>query len=178
VKRGDAATTRALIAAGAGVQGYDSPLKVATDATCRALLERHISVLGHLEDDPAALVQATLAHCAALSGHAEHVPTSALTTSAYHFDPALLWPPPAARAAVVAWAREANIAQMAGMTELPVDCVGDILEYFDIKMPRSGSECIISHCSSPKAHVWLRAVIAAADTVAVSICVKSHLVLI
>jgi len=62
------------------------------------------------------------------------LPATALSLRAHHFDPAFLWASPAARAVVVAWARDVFIAQHAGSIQpferLPGDCAGDVLEFF------------------------------------------------
>ena len=90
-----------------------------------------------------------------------------LSLRAHQLDPAFLWAPPAARAAVVAWALHVVIAQLAVTTQpfvrLAVDCAGDVLEFFG--MTRNESDLIAKHCSSPEAHGWVRAVIAAAVVV-------------
>jgi hypothetical protein len=92
------------------------------------------------------------------------LPATALSLRAHQLDPAFLWAPPAARYAVVAWARDVFIAQHAGSIQpferLPDDCAGDVLEFFG--MTHNESELIAKHCSSPEAQDWVRAVIAAA----------------
>jgi len=91
------------------------------------------------------------------------LPATALSLRAHQLDPAFLWAPPAARAAVVAWAQDVFIAQLAATTQpferLAVDCAGDVLEYFG--MAHNESELIAKLCSPPAAQDWVRAVIAA-----------------
>ena len=95
------------------------------------------------------------------------MPATALSLRAHQLDPAFLWAPPAARYAVVAWARDVFIAQHAGSIQpferLPDDCAGDVLEFFG--MTRNEFDLIAKHCSSPEAQGWVRAVIAAAVAV-------------
>jgi len=147
-------------------------LDLATDDTCRDILEFHAAILAIITEDPTTLVAAALAHCATLSASEEPVPATALSLHAHHFDPAFLWAPPAARAAVVAWALHVFIVQLAGTNQpfkrLPIDCAGDVLEFFE--MTRNESDLIAKHCSSPEARAWVRAVIAAAVVVGAIRC--------
>jgi len=46
--------------------------------------------------------------------------------------------------------------------DLPDDCAGDVLEYLDMAITRSKWIHIAMHCSSQKAQIWVRAVLAAA----------------
>jgi hypothetical protein len=68
---------------------------------------------------------------------------------------------------VVAWARSVFIVQYAPNVEpfgvLIDDCAGDVLEFFGVTHKKS--ELIATHCSSPEAHAWVRAVLAAAVVV-------------
>jgi len=64
----------------------------------------------------------------------------ALSLRAHQLDPAFLWAPPAARAAMVAWAQHVFIAQL--FEELLDDCAGDVLEFFG--MTRNESDLIAS----------------------------------
>ena len=70
----------------------------------------------------------------------------ALSLRAHQLDPAFLWAPPAARAAMVAWAQHVFIAQLAATVqlfeELLDDCAGDVLEFFG--MTRNESDLIAS----------------------------------
>ena len=104
-----------------------------------------------------------------LSASGEPVPSSDLALRAHHLDPSFLWIPPAARAAVVAWTRDAYMAQHAcsinPFQRLPEDCAGDVLEFFGMAMTCSDALHIAKHCSSPEARAWLRAVVAAAVVV-------------
>jgi len=147
-------------------KNFATPLDLACDDTCREILEHHAIVLATITEDPTTLVAAALAHCAALSASSEE-PLPALSLRAHQLDPAFLWAPPAARAAVVAWALDVFIAQLAVTTQpferLAVDCAGDVLEFFG--MTHNESDLIAKHCSSPEAQDWVRAVIAAAVVV-------------
>jgi len=144
-----------------------TPLDLATDDTCREILEHHAAVYALLTEDPTTLVAFALAYCATLSASKEPLPPMVLSLRAHHFDPAFLWAPPAARAAVVAWAQHAFIAQVAAKTQpferLPVDCAGDVVEFFGITPVES--ELIAKHSYSPEACAWVRAVIATAVVV-------------
>jgi len=144
-----------------------TPLDLATDDTCRDILENHVTVLATITEDPTALAAAALAHCAALSASEQRLPAMALSLRAHQLDPAFLWAPPAARAAVVAWALDVFVAQLAATTQpferLAVDCAGDVLDFFG--MTRNESDLNAKHCSSPEAQDWVRAVIAAAVVV-------------
>ena len=145
-----------------------SPLDLATDDTCREILEHHKAIYASITEDPTTLVAAALAHCATLSvSSEERLPAMALSLRAHPLDPAFLWAPPAARAAVVAWAQDVFIAQLAATVqlfeELPDDCAGDVLEFFG--MTRNESDLNAKHCSSPEAQDWVRAVIPAAVVV-------------
>ena len=145
-----------------------TPLDLACDDTCREILEHHASVLATITEDSTTLVAAALAHCATLSASSEErLPAMALSLRAHQLAPAFLWAPPAARAAVVAWAQDVFIAQLAATVqlfeELSDDCAGDVLEFFG--MTRNESDLIAKHCSSHEAQGWVRAVIAAAVVV-------------
>jgi len=143
-----------------------TPLALATDDTCREILEHHKAIYASVTEDPTTLVAAALAHCATLSASSEE-PLPAMSLRAHQLDPAFLWAPPAARAAVVAWALDVFVAQLAATTQpferLAVDCAGDVLEFFG--MTRNESDLNAKHCSSPEAQDWVRAVIAAAVVV-------------
>jgi len=120
------------------------------------------------------LVAAALAHCATLSASEERLPATALSLRKYQLDPAFQWAPPAARAAVVAWARDSLIVLLAGSIQpferLPDDCAGDVLEFFE--MTRNESDFIANHCSSPEARDWVRAVVAAVVAVGDGRCFR------
>ena len=140
-----------------------TPLALATDDTCREILEHHKAIYASVTEDPTTLVAAALAHCATLSASSEE-PLPAMSLRAHQLAPAFLWAPPAARAAVVAWALDVFVAQLAATTQpferLAVDCAGDVLEFFG--MTHNESELMAKHCSSPEAQDWVRAVISAA----------------
>ena len=144
-----------------------TPLQLATDDTCRDILEHHKAVYALITEAPTKLVASALAYCSTLSASEELLPATALSLRAYHFDPCFLWAPLAARAAVVAWALRVFIAQLAANVEpfgvLRDDPAGDVLEFFG--MTHKESELIATHCSSPEARAWVRAVIAAAVVV-------------
>ena len=166
----DAATVEALIVASGpklidiAVKNRAPLLDLAYDDTCCGILEYHAAVLATINEDPPTLVAAALAHCATLAASEEPLPAAALFLRGYHFKPAFLWAPPAARAAVVSWALHVFIAQLTAITQpferLPVDCAGDILGFFG--MAHNESKHITKHCSSSEARAWVRAVIAAA----------------
>jgi len=100
----------------------------------------------------------------------------ALSLRAHQLDPAFLWAPPAARAAMVAWALHVFIAQLAATVqlfeELPDDCAGDVLEFFG--MTHNESDLNATHCSSPEAQDWVRAVTAAAVVVGAVRCFPQY----
>jgi len=118
------------------------------------------------------LVAAALAHCATLSASKEQLPSTTVSLRAYYFDPCFFWAPPAARAAVFAWARSANIAQLSANIQpfgvLPDDCAGDVMEFFG--MTHKETELLEKHCSSLAAQDWVRAVVAAAVVVGALKC--------
>jgi len=144
-------------------------LDVATDDTCRDILTHHKAICASINEDPTKLVTAACSHCGTLSAGREQLPATALSLGAHHFDPAFLWAPPDARAAVFAWALHVFIAQLAAtiqpFEDLPDDCAGDVLEFFEMAMTRTDALHIAKHCSSPEARAWVRTVIAAAVVV-------------
>ena len=152
-------------------------LELATDDpynTCRVFLEHHVSILAVLATMPECLVTSAVAYCATLSASKflESMPNPVLSLLAYHFDPSFLWVPSEARALIMTWARDAFIVQMATISQffsdLPDDCTGDVLEYLKMSMPRRDSLLIATHCSSPEAHAWVRAVVTVAVAVSIS----------
>ena len=166
--QGDAATTRSLITAGANVRAKDKngavPLDLATDGTCRNLLKHHCDVLSSLAADPSKFARAALEHCTILSAPDESAAESTvLPLCAYQLNPSFLWAPPAARAAMIAWARDVYIIQFATATEpcseLPDDCSGDIFEYLNLTMTRCESLHVAMHCSSSVACAWVHAIV-------------------
>ena len=169
VVNGDVATVEALIVAGSkemdiADRNRAKPLDLATDDTCREILEHHAAVLIAITENLTMLVTAALAHCATLSTSMEQLPSTAISLRAYYFDPCFLWAPPAARAAVFSWARSAYIAQLAANIHpfgaLSEDCAGDVMEFFG--MTHKETELLAKHCSSLEAQDWVRAVVAAA----------------
>jgi len=147
-----------------------TPVDLAThDNACSDLLEHHAGIVTNITAMPGCLVSSALAHCATLSASKESVPAPVLFLQAYHFDPSFLWAPEEARKLVFKWAKDAFTAQLAGTTqafpELPDDCAGDVLEYLEMAMPRTGALHIATHCSSPDAQAWIRAVNATAIAV-------------
>jgi hypothetical protein len=139
-----------------------TPLKLAIDDACREILEHHAAVHSSITDDSTTLVASAFALCATLSASKKPLPPTALSLRSHQLDPLLLWAPPAARAAVVAWARNAFIVHFAPTTQpfeaLSVDCAGDVLEFFG--MTHNESECIATQCSSLEAQAWVGAVLA------------------
>jgi ankyrin repeat protein len=175
--KGDAATVESLLEAGADINVKDTngatPLDLAIDDTCRALLHNHAAVIIAIGVDPVILVSAAVAHCVTLSASEDTVSTTALPLRSYHFDPSFLWAPHAARTAVTAWAHDACILHLAAATQpnsaLPDDCAGDVFEFLKMKrMARTDALHVATHCSSPEAQVWVRAVVTAAATVAIA----------
>ena len=147
-----------------------TPLDLATSQSCRDILEHHLAVLAAITANTDSLVSAAIAHSAALSAfRVPAPPTPTLKLRSYQLDPSFLWAPPTARAAVVAWARDAYAVQLAAntydFTDLPDDCAGDVLEFLNTSMPRAEMLHVTAHCSSPEAHAWVRAVVAAAVAV-------------
>ena len=57
---------------------------------------------------------------------------------------------------------------MQPFADLPDDCAGDVLEYFDAPKTRPELVYIATHCSSPEACAWVRKVVAAAVAVSAS----------
>ena len=149
-----------------------TPLDLANNDICCKILEYHASIYASITENSRTLVAAALAHCATLSASEETLPATELTLREYHSGPAFLWAPPAARSAVVAWAQGVFIVQLAAKSELfnrlPVDCAGDVLEFFGATPIDSGR--IAKHCSSPEACDWVRAVVAAAVVVGTRTC--------
>ena len=146
-----------------------TPFDLATDETCREFLEHHAAVCAAVKDHPPTLVAFVLAHCASFSASGEPVPKTALSLRAHQLDPYFLWAPPAARAAVFAWARNAFLAQLAATTQpfggLPDDCEGDVLDFFEMAMTRFEALHVATHCSSPEARAWVLKVVTAAVSV-------------
>jgi len=176
VKRGDATTTQLLIALGAerkselGSPNCVNILSLATNISCRSLLEEHSIIFPELVQDPALLVSAAAAHIASLSASGEPLPATSMSSlRAYHLEPSFLWAPSEARDKVFAWARNMFIVQLASNTEsftdLPDDCAGDVLKYFETSIPRAESLHNAARCLSPEAHAWMRAVLGAAVAV-------------
>jgi len=174
VRQGDVATTQALIAAGADITAKDAnwatPTALATTCSvCWALL-KHLTInKATLTSHPELLVSVAAARCATLAASAETFPTTALFLQAYQLEPSFLWAPPEARNTLFVWAKNAFVAQLAANTlafaELPDDCAGDVLEWFEMTMTRKDALHIATHCSSPEAHAWLREAVAAAVAV-------------
>lgn len=170
VRRRDAVTVKILITAGACTESEDmhgeTPLQIANDDECHSVLKHHAAVLALLYANPPTFLITTLvAQCAALSNALEAVPATAISLSAFDYDASFLWAPSLVRDAVLKWARDAFIVQLAAITQpfadLPDDCAGDILEFFQIAMTRRESEYVATHCSSPKARIWVRSIVVA-----------------
>jgi hypothetical protein len=160
-------TAQSLLLAGADVYAEDlsgaTPLNLAAfGSPCRALLEHHADAVAVLTAIPNLLVSTALAYCANNDSLGEIIPLTVLSLRAYHYDPSLLWAPDDARELVVAWARDALVAQLAANTppfaDLSDDSAGDVLEFLDTSMARAELLRIVAHCSSPKALAWVRAV--------------------
>jgi len=158
------------------IQNGRTPIDLVTDDTCRALLESHAAIVATVHSTPSVLVSHALAHCVKLSASKETTSaTSAeLSPVLYLLDPSFHWAPPAARAAVFAWAR--NVAQVQFATlevhlfsELPDDCAGDVLDFLDFSMPHTEWPYIATNCTSLDAQAWVCAVVAAAVKVRIEI---------
>lgn len=205
MRRGDVATTQALIVAGASLKAKNmkcedddyeleyleaenevsevendanvmnvvevgkgvTPLDLVTaESPCFAFVDHHSAILAILTEVPKHLVSSVLAHCATLSSCEEFVPAPVLFLSSSHFDSSFLWAPSEAREMVFKWARDAFIAQLAAniqpFADLPDDCAGDVLECLEMSITRRESLLIATHCSSPQAIAWVRAVVAVA----------------
>jgi len=172
------ATTQSLIVAGINTSHCNrrciTPLELTTfGSPCRTLLEHHTSVHEVLLLKRGLLVTAALAYCAAPSSRANSsIPATVLALQAHQFDPYFLWAPTRERAAVAVWAQSTFIAQLVPNTEpfadLPDDCAADIVEYLKKVKSRAETMRIVSHCSTPEAHAWVRAVVVAAVAVSVT----------
>ena len=171
VVNGDVATVKALIVAVGPKEveiadrNYATPLDLATDDTCREILEHHAAVLNAITENLTKLVGAALAHCITLSASKkEQLHLAALPLRAYYFDPCFFWAPPVARTAVVGWARSYFIVELAASIQpfeaLPDDCAGDVLEFFG--MSHKEVKLFAKHCFSLEAQDWVRALIAGA----------------
>jgi hypothetical protein len=92
---------------------------------------------------------------------------------AHHLDPCFLWAPPAARATVVAWARNVYLIQVATTTQpfgiLPEECAGDVLGFLGVVMSLAEVLHILKHCSSPATCSWVRMVVTAATAAATAV---------
>jgi hypothetical protein len=174
-RQGDTATTQALIAAGADVFAVNmdgvKPVDLATDEACRDLLEHHATIFLKSKASSAVIIVAALIHWVTLSVSHEVVSPAAFDFSlrSYQLDPSFLWATPAVRDAVVAWARDAFIVQLAVNTplfsDLPDDCGGDVLEYLDLVMIRHVSRMHMTLTSSPEAAAWVNSILCAAIAV-------------
>ena len=147
MRRGDVATTRALIVAGADVNAknlrmedgkyVDSNDEIDTDVIenadkdmvvtptdlalldnpCFDFIQHHNAVSAILAEVPGHLVLSALAHCASLSASEESVPAPVLFLRAYHLDSSFLWAPSEARKMVFTWARDVFIIQMTTISQ-------------------------------------------------------------
>jgi len=154
-----------------------TPRDLATEGTCRGLLEHHAAVLTTLNADSSALVSAAAARCTTLSAPEEVVLATSLSLRPFQLDPSFLWAPPHARNALFTWARDVYIAQLAFITDpfeaIPDDCAGDVLEFFGMTMHRVEALHVGAHWTSPEVRAWMRAAIAAAVAVKLLYITKS-----
>ena len=167
-ERGDIWTVHALLAAGADVRAKDregiEPDQLVPDNRCSALFKHFAFVVAVLETNPATIVSAVAAYCAGKTS----ITTSELLPSLIpsQLTPPFLWAPQSGRAKIYEWARNAFIVQLAAttqpFTDLPDDCAGDILEYISMSVLRQDALHVLTNCSSPEAHAWVRAVLASA----------------
>ena len=160
-------------------QNGATPLDLATHgSTCHALLQEHAAVLAALHDDLIGVLLKAAISCAdshPMLDKEKSLTTPTFTTAAdstaNHFHPSFAWAPPTARAVIFAWARDALIVQLAATShpckDLPDDCLGDVLEFFESTMARVEYMYVATHCSSPEAQAWVRSVVAAAVAVSV-----------
>lgn len=177
VANGDVITTQCLIAAGAYVHACSedraSPIDLATDVSCRDVIKHHTTLLDALQADPSALVPATIAHCSAFSSVKELDQATALPLHEYHIEPSFSWAPRDARNVIFSWARDIYTVQIAAVTqpfvELPDDCAGDILEYFDLSMTRLELLNISANGSSSEAVRYINSILSEAITVSLNI---------
>jgi len=177
MRRGDVAAAQSLIAVGVYAD-FQTKRRISEalictkyGSACHAFLQHHAAILKFVTAFPDSLIPNAVAHCATLSGCVDAVSAPALSLHTYQLKPSFSWAPSDARAAVFGWAQDALVVQVAAATEpfmdLPDDCTGDILEYFDLKLCRVDSQLIATKLSSPDARAWVRAVLIA--SVAVSI---------
>ena len=131
-------------------------------------------MLAALRDAPTLVVPKVVSYCADLPNMDEEI-TEPMTTPgslAIHFHPCFAWAPDTARHVAFAWARNAYVIQLAATTQpcedLPDDCIGDVLDFFELAMPRVEVQHIVSHCSSSEACNWVRAVVNAAVAVSMA----------
>ena len=96
------ATTDALLAFSTDTRAQDkngmTPLDLATDDTCCALLVYHASIIAKLNDNPRRIISTAVSFCATLSKPDNLPSSSVLPLNAYRLKPSFLWTPPAARA--------------------------------------------------------------------------------
>jgi len=168
------ATIQSLLLADANVDFEDNngvtPVHAAAPGSgCCNLLEHHAAILAIVAEDPAALVSAAVAYCAILASSAEPLPAKVLFLDVHYFDPTFVWAPYQAQTMVFTWARDAFTVQLATTTDpfvdLLDDCAGDVLEYLETTMSHTEFLHNLTHCISPEANVWVRAIVAAAVAV-------------
>ena len=123
---------------------------------------------------PCDLVSSALSDCA--TPPAPAAPVSAYFAPplhVFHLDHYFLWATPAARFAMVAWARDTYIVQVATASDpfvgLPTDCVGDILDFFEMAMTHTEALHIATQCASPEARSWVHLVVSAAASIAIAV---------
>jgi len=136
--------------------------ELTTDDACRDIINHHDCAYETLKANPRALISAAVAHSAAISAPDKAVPETLLSLHEFFLMPSFSWTPAAAHNAVYAWARHAANVQLAvtaqPFSDLSDDCAGDILEFLEIEMTRAEALHIATHCSSPDARAWVRAI--------------------
>jgi len=168
--RGDVATVRVLVAAGADVRAEDhkgfAPCQLADGDDCRDIFRQLATAHAVLQACPVDFIfdvaaDVVMGHSTALTEYSEPLP--------YQLDPPFLWAPLSGRSKIYEWARSAFIIHAATVTEpfidLPDDCAGDVLDYTSMSMSRLDALCVLTHFSSPEAHDWVRRVLLTAIAV-------------
>jgi len=164
----DVATVQALIMSGADVGIKDkngaTPLDLATpDSACRDFLEHHATAFATIDANERELLTAAFIHYGTFSELKDCMPPERLSLRPCHFDPSFVWAPPAARAAVFGYTQSATTIEP--FADLPDDCAGDVLDFFDMILPRWIMLFLVTHYSSPGANAWIFEVLTAAIAV-------------
>jgi hypothetical protein len=151
----------------------ETPMDVVEDHDCCALLEMHAAIVNFHKLNPGALVAAAVAHYAALSEHSDTpMRRQGTLLPACLLAPTFDWAPGEARVAVSLWARSVLVAQLAAtdqaFADLPDDCAGDVLEFFESTMNRKDFLHFATHHSSQKAKAWVLDIVTAEVLVSIT----------